>query len=83
MMTRANVLTVKEVSTYLRVHSSTVYRLSKDSDLPGFRIGSRWRYNIEDIDRWRLEQSKSRARVLRKPPTVVRRVGKVIHLPQR
>jgi len=24
--------------------------------LPAFKVGSDWRFNIESIDRWRLEQ---------------------------
>jgi excisionase family DNA binding protein len=82
MMTRVNVLTVKELSNYLRVHPSTVYRLSKNEELPGFRIGIGWRYNIEDIDRWRMEQSSARTRMPRKRPAIVR-VGNVIHLLRR
>jgi excisionase family DNA binding protein len=50
------VLTVKEVSEYLRVHTSTIYRLVKRGDIPGFRLGSDWRFNAESIDRWRLKQ---------------------------
>jgi excisionase family DNA binding protein len=49
----ARVLTVKDLSNYLKVHSSTIYRLLKAGQLPGFRIGSDWRFNIEEIDRWR------------------------------
>lgn len=52
-------MTVHEVSTYLRVHPSTIYRLLKRHQIPGFRIGSDWRFNIEEIDRWRLEQVQS------------------------
>lgn len=51
------VLTVGEISDYLRVHRSTVYRLLRKGQLPGFKIGSDWRFNIETIDRWRLQQS--------------------------
>ena len=50
------VLTVGELSEYLRVHRSTVYRLLKSGQLPGFKIGSDWRFNVELIDRWRLHQ---------------------------
>ncbi len=55
-MTPAKVLTVRDLSNYLRVHPSTIYRLLKKGQLPGFKVGSDWRFNIEAIDRWRLEQ---------------------------
>jgi excisionase family DNA binding protein len=50
---QAKVLTVREVSEYLRVHPSTVYRLLRQRQLPAFRVGSDWRFNVEAIDRWR------------------------------
>ena len=50
------VLTVKELCGYLRIHQSTVYRLLKRGQLPGFKVGSDWRFNVEAIDRWRLDQ---------------------------
>jgi len=51
-----NVMTVREVSAYLRVHTSTIYRLLKHDQIPAFRVGSDWRFNIETIDSWRLAQ---------------------------
>jgi len=53
---RINVMTVREVSAYLRVHPSTIYRLLKHDQIPAFRVGSDWRFNIETIDSWRLAQ---------------------------
>jgi len=50
------VMTVRDVSAYLHVHPTTIYRLLKKKKIPAFHIGSDWRFNIEDIDRWRLEQ---------------------------
>jgi excisionase family DNA binding protein len=50
------VMTLREVSTYLRVHPSTIYRMLKHHQLPAFHVGSDWRFNIETIDSWRLEQ---------------------------
>jgi len=55
-MPPAKVLTVRELSNYLRVHPSTIYRLLKKGQLPGFKVGSDWRFNIEAIDGWRLGQ---------------------------
>ncbi len=48
-------LTVQEVSRYLRVHPSTIYKLLKKNQLPAFRVGSAWRFNIESLDRWCAE----------------------------
>ncbi len=49
----ANVLTLEEVASYLRVHPSTVYRMLKKGQIPAFRVGSDWRFNLESIDHWR------------------------------
>jgi excisionase family DNA binding protein len=51
----APLLTVKDLAHYLKVHPSTVYRLLKAWKLPAFKLGRDWRFNVEDIDRWRVE----------------------------
>jgi len=51
------IITVGELADYLRVHRSTIYRLLKRGQLPGFRIGSDWRFNLETIDKWRMQHS--------------------------
>jgi excisionase family DNA binding protein len=58
-MADAKVLTVGDLSNYLRVHRSTIYRLLKNRELPAFRVGSDWRFNIEMIDQWRMGQTAS------------------------
>ena len=55
MAAAPKVLTVNELADYLRVHRSTIYRLLKKGQLPGFKIGSDWRFNVEVIDEWRSE----------------------------
>jgi excisionase family DNA binding protein len=50
---KTRVLTVQEVSRYLRVHPSTIYRMLKKNQLPAFRVGSDWRFTVEAIDKWR------------------------------
>ena len=47
-----NVMALREVSAYLRVHPSTIYRLLKHNQIPAFHVGSDWRFNVESIDRW-------------------------------
>jgi excisionase family DNA binding protein len=48
------ILTLTEVARYLRVHPSTIYRLLKLNQLPAFRVGSDWRFKLEDIDKFRF-----------------------------
>jgi excisionase family DNA binding protein len=54
----APVLTVRELAHYLKVNPSTVYRLIKAKQLPAFKVGSDWRFRVEEIDRWRIESEK-------------------------
>jgi excisionase family DNA binding protein len=51
------VVTVKELAAYLRVHPSTIYKLLRLRELPGFRVASEWRFHLATIDRWLLERN--------------------------
>jgi excisionase family DNA binding protein len=53
----SKLMTVREVCDYLRVSRKTIYRLLKENQIPAFRLGSDWRFNIEQIDGWRLGQT--------------------------
>jgi hypothetical protein len=37
----------------------------KKGQLPGFKIGSDWRFNVEAIDQWRLQQGATQLEELR------------------
>ena len=50
-------LTVTELAEYLKISRSMIYRLLKRGELPGFKMGSDWLFNAEEIDRW-LEERK-------------------------
>ncbi|HKD67504.1 MAG TPA: helix-turn-helix domain-containing protein [Candidatus Binataceae bacterium] len=57
-MVATRLVTVKELSLYLRVHPSTIYRLLKRGELPGIKLGSDWRFSLEAIDHWRELQGE-------------------------
>jgi excisionase family DNA binding protein len=57
---RTRILTLENVAQYLRVHPSTIYRLLKKRQLPAFKVGRDWRFNLESIDRWRTDAERSR-----------------------
>jgi excisionase family DNA binding protein len=51
-----DIFTIKELSEHLRVHPTTVYRLLRQGQLPGFRVGSNWRFNRTAIEQWEQTQ---------------------------
>ena len=61
-MTRDKYITVDELSKYLRVHKTTIYRMLKQRKLPAFRIASDWRFSLETIKRWQLDQINTETR---------------------
>ena len=44
------IMTVDEVADYLKLSKITVYKLTQKGEIPGFRIGSSWRYYRQVID---------------------------------
>jgi excisionase family DNA binding protein len=57
-LAKSDVMKFAEAAQYLRIHRTTLHRLLKAQKIPAFRIGSDWRFNREQIDRWRLAQGQ-------------------------
>ena len=53
-------MTVRDVAVYLKVDEKTVYRLTQDGRLPGFKVAGTWRFKRQDIDLW-IEEQKRRS----------------------
>jgi len=51
-------LTLEELSKYLKIKVSTIYRLAQQGKLPGSKVGRMWRFSRERIDSWLIEQEK-------------------------
>ena len=51
------ILTIKEVSEYLKVKERTVYRLAADKKIPAFKVGGAWRFSRPEIKQWIKQQS--------------------------
>ncbi|EKD4047504.1 helix-turn-helix domain-containing protein [Vibrio parahaemolyticus] len=54
------ILTLKEVATYLKLAEKTAYRLASEGKLPGFKVGGSWRFKREDLDAWIDSQKAKR-----------------------
>ena len=57
MPSQDEIFTIKELSEHLRVHPTTIYRLLRQGRLPGFRVGSNWRFNRAAIEQWERSQA--------------------------
>ncbi len=57
-MTENAILTIKEVSEYLKLAEKTAYRLASDGKIPGFKVGGAWRFRQSEIDAWIKEQER-------------------------
>ena len=53
------VMTVDDVSQYLRICRATVYRLVKRHKIPVGRVGKHLRFRKETIDEWLADMEKN------------------------
>jgi len=47
-----DVLTIEELSTYLKIPKSTLYKLVREGKIPCQKVGRHWRFLKVAIDRW-------------------------------
>ena len=53
-----SVFTVRDLAKYLRMKPLTIYKHASAGKLPGFKVGSHWRFKKDTIDRW-IESQES------------------------
>ncbi len=52
------VLTIEELSVYLKIPKSTLYKLVREGKVPSQKVGRHWRFRKEAIDRW-LDETRA------------------------
>ena len=57
---QTDIMTIKEVSEYLKLAEKTAYRLAAQGKIPSFKVGGSWRFRKSEIDRWIIEQEGKR-----------------------
>ena len=55
----AKLLNTKELAEYLKLTEVTIYKYAKEGKIPGFRVGSRWRFDKDQIDELLRDESES------------------------
>jgi excisionase family DNA binding protein len=51
-MRMKEILTPREAAEYLSVHVRTIYRLAKNREIPGRKVGGSWRFKKDALDEW-------------------------------
>lgn len=46
------VMTLREASQYLGVSPDTLYKYLNEHSIPAFKLGNRWRFKKDLLDRW-------------------------------
>ena len=54
----SGVLTIAELSVYLKIPKSTLYKLVREGRVPSQKVGRHWRFRKVAIDRW-LDETRA------------------------
>ncbi|MBN1353699.1 MAG: PTS sugar transporter subunit IIA, partial [Candidatus Omnitrophica bacterium] len=52
MKERDIIITTKELSKYLKLNEKTIIKMAQVRELPGFKIGNKWRFYLSTIDEY-------------------------------
>ena len=45
----SQIVTAREICGYLKLSDSTIYKLALKGELPGFKIGDSWRFDMDEV----------------------------------
>ena len=46
------IMTIEDLSAYLKISRSTLYKIVREGTIPSQKIGRHWRFHKEAIDQW-------------------------------
>ena len=53
------VMTIEELSKYLKISRSTLHKLAQEGKLPSQKVGRHWRFHKEAVEEWLKQQPKA------------------------
>jgi len=59
MAQSGDVLTIGDLSVYLKISKSTLYKLVREGKIPCQKIGRHWRFHKDAIERWLRNDSQA------------------------
>ncbi len=58
------IITAKELAQFLKLSEPTIYKLDSRGEIPGFKIGDSWLFELEEIQKL-IRESKKKAKTQR------------------
>jgi excisionase family DNA binding protein len=58
MEKQKEVMTLREASQYLGISPDTLYKYLNEDKIPAFKLGNRWRFKKDLLDRWIEKKSE-------------------------
>ena len=55
----SSMMTVEELADYLKMKTVTIYKHAQAGKIPGFKVGSKWRFKKNTIDDWIAKQEQN------------------------
>ena len=52
MNTPSEILTIEETAKYLKIPTSSVYKLAQEGRIPSQKVGRHWRFSRVALDNW-------------------------------
>jgi len=56
---KPSLMTLDEVAKYLRMKEVTIYKHAQEGKIPGFKVGSKWRFKKTTIDKWIADKEQN------------------------
>jgi excisionase family DNA binding protein len=56
----SEILTIDELTAYLKIPKSTLYKLVREGAVPCQKVGRHWRFRKAAVDRWLAETGPQR-----------------------
>ena len=52
------VMTIDDLAKYLKLSTSTLYKLCAEGKVPGAKVGRHWRFHRATIDKWLVQSAR-------------------------
>lgn len=63
-MGKNDLLTVPELAKHLKLKRVTIYKYLGEGKLPGFKIGTKWRFKRAAVEKWLAQQEEKNSKNL-------------------